>query len=143
MFLASHICWVSSGTVRARYCWDPLEVSGAKPTMKKWRRGKGIKLTASLRRSEFSCPGKRRQHVTPLMVAEIRWFRSPKWVWRASECGSRCHIELHCQVPCTHRHSQQADGQIVWHCKVPPRYQKPLVRGKLRMSTSSCPGTPP
>jgi len=63
--------------VRARYCWDPLDVSGAKPTMKKWRRGKGIKLTASFRRSEFSWPGNRKQQVTPLMVAEMRWFRSP------------------------------------------------------------------
>ena len=41
MFLESNICWVSSGTVRARYCWDPREVKGAKPGMKKWRRGKG------------------------------------------------------------------------------------------------------
>uniref|UniRef100_A0A0A9A9N5 TUBB2 n=1 Tax=Arundo donax TaxID=35708 RepID=A0A0A9A9N5_ARUDO len=77
MFFESHICWVSSGTVRERYCCDPREVSGAKPTMKKWSRGKGIRFTASLRRSEFSCPGKRRQQVTPLMVALIRWFRSP------------------------------------------------------------------
>ena len=23
MFFASNICWVSSGTVKARYCWDP------------------------------------------------------------------------------------------------------------------------
>merc|ERR1712017_33335 len=35
MFLASNICWVSSGTVRALHCWDPLEVSGANPVMKK------------------------------------------------------------------------------------------------------------
>merc|ERR1719213_236839 len=35
MFLASNICWVSYGTVRALYCWDPLEVSGEKPVMKK------------------------------------------------------------------------------------------------------------
>merc|ERR1719479_438019 len=54
MFLASNICWVSSGTVKARYCWDPREVRGANPVMKKWRRGKGIRFTASLRRSEFS-----------------------------------------------------------------------------------------
>eukprot|EP01047_Picozoa_sp_COSAG01_P112089 COSAG01_NODE_40851_length_458_cov_191.306407_2_plen_59_part_01 len=39
MFLASNICWVSSGTVSARYCWEPWEVSGAKPHMKKCRRG--------------------------------------------------------------------------------------------------------
>ena len=52
-------------------------MSGAKLTMKKCRRGKGIRLTASLRRSEFSCPGKRRQQVTPIMVALIKWFRSP------------------------------------------------------------------
>ena len=33
--------------------------------MKKWRRGKGTRLTASLRRSAFSWPGKRRQQVMP------------------------------------------------------------------------------
>merc|ERR1719464_296777 len=38
MFLASNICWVSSGTVRARYCCEPRDVRGAKPVMKKWRR---------------------------------------------------------------------------------------------------------
>merc|ERR1711971_1442341 len=54
MFLASNICWVSSGTVRALYCWDPLEVSGAKPTMKKWRRGNGTRLTACFLKSELS-----------------------------------------------------------------------------------------
>merc|ERR1719473_585249 len=54
MFLASNICWVSSGTVSARYCCEPREVSGAKPVMKKCNRGKGMRLTASLRRSAFS-----------------------------------------------------------------------------------------
>ena len=47
---------MSSGTERARYCWEPREVRGVKPTMKKCRRGKGIRLTASLRRSAFSWP---------------------------------------------------------------------------------------
>lgn len=77
MFFASHICCVSSGMVRARYCCDPRDVRGAKPTMKKCNRGNGIRLTASFRRSELSWPGKRRQHVTPLMVVEIKWFKSP------------------------------------------------------------------
>merc|ERR1719297_60960 len=77
MFLASNICWVSSGTVRARYCWEPRAVSGANPGMKKWRRGKGTMLTASLRRSALSWPGNRRQVVTPDMVRETRWLRSP------------------------------------------------------------------
>jgi len=54
MFLASNICWVSSGTVRARYCWLPRDVSGAKPGMKKCRRGNGTMLTASLRKSAFN-----------------------------------------------------------------------------------------
>merc|ERR1712100_196445 len=54
MFLASNICWVSSGTVRALYCWDPREVRGVKPVKKKWRRGNGMRLTPSLRRSELS-----------------------------------------------------------------------------------------
>ena len=35
MFLASNICCVNSGTVNARYCWEPRDVSGAKPFMKK------------------------------------------------------------------------------------------------------------
>ena len=82
MFLASHICCVSSGTVSARYCCDPREVKGANPTMKKWSRGNGIKFTASFRRSEFSWPGNLKQQVTPLIVAEIRWFKSPTgYIW--------------------------------------------------------------
>merc|ERR1712107_683389 len=35
MFLASNICWVSSGTVKARYCCEPRDVNDAKPVMKK------------------------------------------------------------------------------------------------------------
>ena len=77
MFLASNICWVSSGTVRALYCWDPLAVRGAKPGMKKWRRGKGTMFTASFLRSAFSWPGNLRQVVTPDMVRDTKWFRSP------------------------------------------------------------------
>merc|ERR1719465_70720 len=77
MFFASNICWVSSGTVRARYCCDPREVNGAKPVMKKCKRGNGMRFTAILRRSQFNCPGKRRQHVTPLIAALTRWFKSP------------------------------------------------------------------
>merc|ERR1719158_1837199 len=77
MFFASNICCVSSGTVSARYCCDPRDVKGAKPVMKKCKRGNGIKFTAILRRSQFSCPGKRRQHVTPLIAALTRWFKSP------------------------------------------------------------------
>ena len=34
-------------------------------------------FTASLRRSQFSWPGKRRQHVVPQMAADTRWLRSP------------------------------------------------------------------
>merc|ERR1719461_2354760 len=77
MFFASNICCVSSGTVSARYCCDPRDVSGAKPVMKKWSRGNGMRFTASFRRSELSCPGKRRQHVIPDTAAETRWLRSP------------------------------------------------------------------
>ena len=35
IFLASNICWVNSGTVKALYYCDPLEVKGAKPIIKK------------------------------------------------------------------------------------------------------------
>ena len=41
IFRALNICCVSSGTVNERYCSLPREVSGAKPGMKKWSRGKG------------------------------------------------------------------------------------------------------
>jgi hypothetical protein len=61
-------CCVSSGTVRARYCWLPLAVSGANPGMKKCSRGKGTIFTASLRRSAFSWPGNLRHVVTPDIV---------------------------------------------------------------------------
>merc|ERR1719478_1420783 len=77
IFLASNICWVSSGTVRARYCCEPREVNGAKPVMKKCKRGNGMRFTAIFRRSQFNWPGKRRQQVTPLMAALTRWFKSP------------------------------------------------------------------
>ena len=36
----------------------------------------GTMLTASLRRSQFNCPGKRKQQVVPQMAAAIRWLRS-------------------------------------------------------------------
>merc|ERR1719482_2361431 len=70
-------CCVSSGTVSARYCWAPLAVRGANPGMKKCSLGKGTMLTASFLRSELSCPGNLRQVVTPDMVKETRWLRSP------------------------------------------------------------------
>ena len=54
MFLASNIYWVNSGTVKALYCWDPLEVKGANPIMKKCNLGNGIKFTANFLKSEFN-----------------------------------------------------------------------------------------
>jgi hypothetical protein len=45
--------------------------------MKKWRRGKGTMLTASLRRSELSWPGKRSDVVMPDMTSETSLFSSP------------------------------------------------------------------
>ena len=36
-----------------------------------------MRFTANFLRSEFSCPGNLRQHVTPDIVAEIKWLRSP------------------------------------------------------------------
>merc|ERR1719428_2254327 len=77
MFFASNICCVNSGTVKARYCCEPREVSGEKPVMKKCKRGNGIRLTASLRKSQFNCPGKRKPQVTPLIAALTKWFKSP------------------------------------------------------------------
>merc|ERR1711976_324648 len=54
------------------YCWLPREVKGANPGMKKCNLGKGTMLTASLRKSALSCPGKRRQVVTPDMVKDTK-----------------------------------------------------------------------
>merc|ERR1719370_2459376 len=51
---------------------------GSKPGgMKKWSLGKGAMFTASFLKSEFSCPGNLRHVVTPDMVRDTRWFRSP------------------------------------------------------------------
>merc|ERR1719451_75201 len=77
MFFASNICCVSSGTVNARYCWEPRDVSGAKPFMKKCRRGKGTMFVPSLRRSQLSWPGKRMEQVMPDNPALTKWFKSP------------------------------------------------------------------
>merc|ERR1719335_1031184 len=52
IFFASNICCVNSGTVNALYCCEPLDVKGAKPVMKKCKRGNGIMLTAILRKSQ-------------------------------------------------------------------------------------------
>ncbi|KAF3844547.1 hypothetical protein F7725_007710 [Dissostichus mawsoni] len=65
------------------YCWLPRLVRGAKPGMKKCSLGKGTMLTASFLRSALSWPGKRRQVVTPLMVAETSW-----WTERVALYGS-------------------------------------------------------
>ena len=51
MFFASNICCVNSGTVNARYCWEPRDVSGANPFMKKCSRGNGT-LSADTFRCE-------------------------------------------------------------------------------------------
>merc|ERR1711970_1520725 len=77
MFLESNICCVSSGTVIARYCWLPLATSGANPGMKKCNLGKGTMLTASFLKSALSCPGNLRHVVTPDIVIDTRWLRSP------------------------------------------------------------------
>jgi hypothetical protein len=77
MFLASNIYWVSSATLRFLYYWDPLEVKGANPIMKKWSLGNGTKLVASFLKSELSYPGNQRQQVTPDIAAETKWFKSP------------------------------------------------------------------
>merc|ERR1712176_1132939 len=45
--------------------------------MKKCKRGKGIKFTAILRRSQFNWPGNLKHVVTPLIAALTRWFKSP------------------------------------------------------------------
>ncbi|KAK2500713.1 hypothetical protein MC885_009137 [Smutsia gigantea] len=50
MFLASNICWVSSGTVRARYCWLPRAGS----TTVSDTLGEGTTLKVFMMRSGYS-----------------------------------------------------------------------------------------
>ena len=78
LHIYNHTCWVSSGTVRHLYSWFERDVKGANPGIKKWSRGKGTILTASFLKSALSWPGKRRQVVTPDIVAETKWFKSLK-----------------------------------------------------------------
>ena len=33
--------------------------------------------SAQVRKSQFNCPGKRKQQVTPLIAADTKWFKSP------------------------------------------------------------------
>lgn len=54
IFLASNIYYVSSATLRFLYYYDPLEVKGAKPIIKKCNLGNGTKLVASFLKSEFN-----------------------------------------------------------------------------------------
>ena len=54
-----------------------LGVSGAKPGMKKCSLGKGTMFVQSFLRSAFNCPGNLRHVVTPDIVRDTRWFRSP------------------------------------------------------------------
>merc|ERR1719456_774287 len=49
---------------------------GANETLKKCRRGKGIRLTASLRRSELRAPAKRSDEVLPDMAQPTSLFSS-------------------------------------------------------------------
>lgn len=86
MFLLSNICWVSSFTVSARYCWLSRLVNGAKPGMKKWRRGNGTMFTASFLRSAFSCQEGERENNGVINSCPVhtfaRWGRGKGWGWR-------------------------------------------------------------
>jgi len=48
MFLASNSCWVSSGTVKARYCWEPRLVRGGKAGNEKVQTGEGHHVDGKL-----------------------------------------------------------------------------------------------
>ncbi len=76
IFLKSNIYKVSSGAVSALYYYDPMEVSGENPTMKKWRLRNGINLAVSSLKSEFNWPGNIRQQVTQDIAAKTKCLRS-------------------------------------------------------------------
>lgn len=72
MFLASNIYYVSSGTVKFLYYYEPLEVRGANPIIKKWSLGNGTRLVANFLKSAFNYPGNLKQQVTPDMAADTK-----------------------------------------------------------------------
>lgn len=76
MFDGSNSCCVRSAILRRAYSLVDVAVSGAYDEVRKCRRGNGIKLVASLRRSELSCPGNRSGVVMPDMTLAIRPFSS-------------------------------------------------------------------
>lgn len=153
MFLGSNICWVNSGTETARKEEAPRLVRGAKPTMKKWRRGKGTMLTANLRRSELSWPGKRSEVLTPDMTAETRWFRSPYEGWDSLRVRMQISYRAYNhQIRSSsitkwdrrrgspryrYRRSRQSaqptDGRKEWRCRARQRYRRPWGREQRRM----------
>ena len=49
--------------------------------------------SAQVRKSQFNCPGKRKQQVTPLIAADTKWFKSPYVGLNAREPCS-CHPNL-------------------------------------------------
>ena len=155
MFLASNICWVSSGTVSARYCCDPRDVNGAKPGMKKWRRGNGTMFTANLRRSAFNWPIRKRamnrnlyckQRLLYYLESEDRlwhltWSLTPSdWdhhmlVWWVLVFGNKYRIRLHCQCNRFHRCFRRVDEQIELHCMVQQQCPIPWVMEQHWMSS--------
>ncbi len=118
MFLASHICCVSSGTLRARYCWLPRDVSGVKPTMKKCSRGKGIRFTASFLRSAYQ----------PQRHQDTLWSPAP-WsaaqIYVAATVNKRSHNPL--STPCSPQILELSSP--AWTGK--PR--GPLLQGRTRV----------
>ena len=91
MFLASNICCVNSGTVKARYCWEPRDVSGAKPGMKKWRRGNGTMLTANLRKSAFNWPERQKKRID-----SVDTWRSSFSVIHTRKSKASCNTRHRC-----------------------------------------------
>eukprot|EP00961_Rhodomonas_salina_P289447 3911446-Rhodomonas_salina.2 len=98
--VASNKCCVTSGSVIA-WCSGAPATSGAKLAMRKCRRGNGTRLVASLRRSQLSWPGKRREHVTP----DITWATT----WLSSENGGAACLRRRVQM----RYSASLSRQTV------------------------------
>jgi hypothetical protein len=75
-FAGSNNCCVKSVMLNRAYSLADGAVNGAYDDVKKCRRGNGIRLVASLRRSELSWPGNRSGVVIPDMTLAIRPFSS-------------------------------------------------------------------
>ena len=140
------------------YCWLPLAVRGAKPGMKKCNLWKVRTFTSSkdaftLGRAPYWRPTCANQHWAVQGTADWSW--RPTW-WATpggssprrlgsstSGCGSRYRRAPRYRYRMSRPCSPPAGARRGWHCKAPPRYQRPWERGQQSSCSWFCQDTPP